>query len=101
MFPVAMLAGIGMVPVCLFAAFWSLFCFVGGPDGKTGSRESIIAGIISLLVATLSGAGCVLFLKASTKKEDIGRSRFYSGLLVSSPIVLAAAAALLIALARG
>jgi len=100
MFPAAKIAGIGLVALGLFAAFWSLFCFLGGPDGKLGSRESIVAGACSLLVAVLSGAGCVLFFKASAKKEDVGRSSFYSGVLATAPVVVVVIAVVLIALAR-
>ena len=33
---------------------WSLVCFLGGPDGKIGSKESIVWGLGFLVV------GCVV-----------------------------------------
>ena len=50
-----------LIKIVLFLAgglsiLWSLACFLGGPDGKIGSKESIIWGLGFLVV------GCVVVL---------------------------------------
>jgi hypothetical protein len=42
------------------ALVWSLFCFVGGPDGKLGSSDSLVFVAVFLLAAILCGAAFLL-----------------------------------------
>ena len=48
------------------ALVWSLVCFVGGPDGKVGSSDSLVFGTVFLLASILCGA---VFLLLNWKKR--------------------------------
>ena len=48
------------------ALVWSLVCFTGGPDGKLGSSDSLVFGVVFLLASILCGA---VFLLLNWKKR--------------------------------
>jgi hypothetical protein len=58
-----------IVPIFLIVlgalcVLWSLVCFIGGPDGKIGSKESIITGSIFLISGSI-----FLFLAKRIRKK--------------------------------
>lgn len=55
-FPV-IVGGVVAVPLLLsslLSSLWSVFCFLGGPDGKLESRSTIVAAIVFALTAIVS-----------------------------------------------
>jgi len=65
---IALLINIILFLIGGFCIFWSLFCFLGGPDGKIGSKESIAWGL-SFLV----GGSIVIFAGKLIGKIRIGK----------------------------
>jgi hypothetical protein len=59
-----MLVKIFLIVLGGFCVLWSLVCFIGGPDGKIGSKESIIAGFIFLIAGSI-----FLFLAKLIRKK--------------------------------
>lgn len=50
-----------------FSLLWSFFCIMGGPDGRTGSSDSIKFGMVFLILGLTSiisiwGIGKIKFL---------------------------------------
>jgi hypothetical protein len=51
-----LVSSIVAAPLLLFSVLsllWSVFCFLGGPDGQFGSRASIVAGCVFVVVASI------------------------------------------------
>ena len=55
--------------VGVLAWAWSLFCFAGGPDGRIGSRGSILYGSGFMLLSVLCGG--VFFLLNGKKRRAL------------------------------
>ena len=89
------LAGGALALLSLFSGVWSILCFIGGPDGHTGSKESIIAGCISLGCLAMFGAASIGFFIAAARARDESRPRFYTWMLMAAPVVLLVAIILL------
>lgn len=94
-FVVAALAGVVMVLLALSAGLWSVVCFMGGPEGKVGSREANGAALISLTLLALFAAASVVFCKAARQRDDESRGWFATCVLWTAPVVLLAAGLLL------
>jgi UPF0716 family protein affecting phage T7 exclusion len=61
---------IPMIVFGLFAVFWGLVCLVfGGPEGKIGESESIIAGLIFLVPGLVAGGIGVLMIWSHRKQS--------------------------------
>lgn len=43
--------------------FWSIVCFLGGPDGRTGSAESIFYGLLCFTLSFFCLRGCIKWLR--------------------------------------
>ena len=86
---VSMLAGYEWGALALFSGLWSLFCFAGGPDGKFGSSEAIVAGLVSLAFCALFGTVSAALFKAVSVCENESMSKFNARVLFASPGLLA------------
>lgn len=93
---VAVSAGIACALLAVFAAFWALFCALGGPDGKIGSRESITWTAIAVGFFALMGSMAGGFFWAAAKREDSPKSPVRTCLLYAAPIAFILATALLV-----
>jgi hypothetical protein len=52
----------------LLLLLWSLISFLGGPDGKFGSPESILWGIVGLFLGILALIGTLSLMRESRNK---------------------------------
>jgi hypothetical protein len=95
-YPVSIVAGVTSALLALFGGLWAVFCFIGGPDGKFGSRESIVAGTMSLSIGVFFVMASIAFFKAAVRKDDQVRPRFYTWTLKAAPLLIAGAAVLLL-----
>lgn len=86
---VSMFAGCVWGALALFSGLWSLLCFAGGPDGKFGSFDSIVAGLVSLAFCALFWTVSAALFKAVSASENENVSKFNSWVLFASPGLLA------------
>jgi ABC-type phosphate transport system permease subunit len=60
---------IPMIVFGLFAVFWGLVCLVfGGPEGKIGESELIIAGLMFLVPGLVAGGIGALMIRSHRKQ---------------------------------
>jgi hypothetical protein len=53
-----------LIALGALCVLWSLVCFAGGPDGKIGSKESIVFGLIYLIAGSI-----ILFIAKLIRKK--------------------------------
>jgi len=100
LFPVSLCTGIAFAFLAILAGLWALFCFIGGPDGRFGSKDSIVAGCVSLAILALFLAASITFIKAAQKKNISELSQFYTVALYFAPVSLITVLATAIILSR-
>ena len=76
--------------VGVFAWVWSTVCFVGGPDGRIGSPESIRFGFSYMLLSVLCG-GVFLLLNRKKRRALITLGILYDGVTALFALLLTAA----------
>jgi len=68
------ISGIAAVPilaVSVLGVLWAVFCFLGGPEGNRGSRESIVWGSLVLAFAiAVAAVGILLARVAFSSKQQ-------------------------------
>ena len=52
----------------LLVLLWSIISFLGGPDGKFGSPESILWGIVGLFLGILALIGTLRLMRETRNK---------------------------------
>jgi membrane protein implicated in regulation of membrane protease activity len=68
---VSIIAATALLLFGLFSLLWALFCFLGGPDGKIGSLESIEWGLGFSLFGILVTVAGVFFARAGLKAKRV------------------------------
>lgn len=97
---ISMFAAFEWGALALFSGLWSLFCFAGGPDGKFGSSDAIVAGLVSLAFCALFGTVSAALFKAVSASENENVSKFNSWVLFASPGLLATPVLVIILLSQ-
>lgn len=97
---VSMLAGVEWGALSLVSGLWSLFCFAGGPDGKFGSSDAIVAGLVSLAFCALFWTVSTALFKAVSACEKESMSKLNNWVLFASPGLLAAPILVIILLSQ-
>ena len=62
-------AGVILLLMAASSALWSVYCFLGGPDGNRGSRESLSMGSYFLTFAVGVGPVAMSLIKLARKKR--------------------------------
>ena len=65
----------------VFSWVWSIVCFIGGPDGRIGSPESILWGSSFMLFSVLCG-GVFLLLGRKKRWAPVTLGILYVGVVV-------------------
>ena len=66
------IAAVLLLSVAVLSFLWGVFCFLGGPEGNPGSRDSIVYGTGFVVFALTVGGIAAILLRVAMKAFPMG-----------------------------